>query len=688
MRTVSSPVASGTVFASVLFARLWTVDEYFWVARDDAVITLSHARNLADFGTIGVSPGGDRVEGFSSPLQFGLAFVVESFSSTDPRMLSIVLMVPALVLAGLMVGVTLRHFARDFGLSVRASDTLAIVLAGAIAGAVACSWTATGWLGSGMENAWLIAGGVTVVAAVSASTPSGSDRMLAALGLFGLSIGRVEFAAFTPPLILATGWALARSEPPGRRHRAVSVVVAAPLLGCVILHLARRVYFGEWLPNTAVVQGRSDGLEQMFGWALILAIGFAMVVALGLADIRLPEERARQFVSAGVSSFVVVGLAALVWLSASGRTAAPVRDLVLFPPLLPILAVVGVLLRGSRILGLRPWPYNSVFASLLLVPMAQYVVMGPARLDSYRVLSIVVPFGVLWAAILVLRLRTVAPSCPSTSRADTWPLTASAVVVVAMFAVGTVWSASNDRPRYLNYAISGTDRVLAAADSVRIGELESIGLPLLANPDLGKVSFAKRAIMTDLGLLGDPLLTRVVVERNDLMPRFLAEVAHPDVVEVHGGFSCAYGPWLASQGFGAVHRSPDETWQGALDAGGCFLGGRTALWFRTDAEEEYALTRAVLESGDPVPTVADALAACARSAGDVFRCEGVGRSVQRATQALRERGRLDDVIDAFAVSPSAGLARPMLRRGPGWADDAFVAFVGLINLPSDGGRSP
>ncbi|HEX9368396.1 MAG TPA: hypothetical protein VF921_17325, partial [Vicinamibacterales bacterium] len=41
--------------------------------RDDAVITLSHARNLVEYGFIGVSPSGERVEGFSAPLQFWIA---------------------------------------------------------------------------------------------------------------------------------------------------------------------------------------------------------------------------------------------------------------------------------------------------------------------------------------------------------------------------------------------------------------------------------------------------------------------------------------------------------------------------------------------------------------------------------------------------------------------------------------
>ena len=42
----------------------------WYILRDDAVITFSHAKNWFDFGFIGVSPSGERVEGYSAPVQF------------------------------------------------------------------------------------------------------------------------------------------------------------------------------------------------------------------------------------------------------------------------------------------------------------------------------------------------------------------------------------------------------------------------------------------------------------------------------------------------------------------------------------------------------------------------------------------------------------------------------------------
>src|SRR3954451_15243044 len=53
--------------------------------RDDALITLSHARGWSDVGTISVGTSGARVEAFSSPLQFALASIFFRLGGRDPR---------------------------------------------------------------------------------------------------------------------------------------------------------------------------------------------------------------------------------------------------------------------------------------------------------------------------------------------------------------------------------------------------------------------------------------------------------------------------------------------------------------------------------------------------------------------------------------------------------------------------
>lgn len=79
-------IAAGVVVFSLVFRRhLEEVPASNYEVRDDAVITLSHARNLIDYGFIGVSPSGERVEGFSAPLQFWVAALAYASDGVDYR---------------------------------------------------------------------------------------------------------------------------------------------------------------------------------------------------------------------------------------------------------------------------------------------------------------------------------------------------------------------------------------------------------------------------------------------------------------------------------------------------------------------------------------------------------------------------------------------------------------------------
>src|SRR3990172_5599344 len=66
-------VTGATIFVLIFHLNLARVPAANYEARDDALITLSHARNLVEYGFIGVSPSGERIEGFSAPLQFVVA---------------------------------------------------------------------------------------------------------------------------------------------------------------------------------------------------------------------------------------------------------------------------------------------------------------------------------------------------------------------------------------------------------------------------------------------------------------------------------------------------------------------------------------------------------------------------------------------------------------------------------------
>ena len=238
----------------------------------------------------------------------------------------------------------------------------------------------------------------------------------------------------------------------------------------------------------------------------------------------------------------------------------------------------------------------------------------------------------------------------------------------------------------MNFEITGAPEIIAVTHATRDQHLEGFGLPILANPDLGKVSFDKSALITDLGLLGDPILTLFNSERPDLVDDYLADVVRPDVVESHSVWSCQYAAWLDTPDFEANYRLSDDRWAaGRTQAAGCPEEGRWSIWIRTDADDEYELSRRLLTDSSqaglspadssPADTVREQIERCAAAPGTWLRCQGVRRAVHRSSQSLRDNGEWSSIVDVMRESPSAAFDLPYLERGPGWADDAFGAFV-------------
>jgi hypothetical protein len=63
------PLLGGIIFLTIFLLGYSTIDNNWYEFRDDGVITMSVAKNLVDYGFIGVNPSGPIVEASSSPLQ-------------------------------------------------------------------------------------------------------------------------------------------------------------------------------------------------------------------------------------------------------------------------------------------------------------------------------------------------------------------------------------------------------------------------------------------------------------------------------------------------------------------------------------------------------------------------------------------------------------------------------------------
>jgi len=240
-------VFAAIVFLSVFSFRLRAVPSVAYESRDDAVITLSHARNLVEYGFVGVSPSGERVEGFSAPLQFWLAaalYRVKPFSYQSFFRWQFII---GTALLGAMFGFLLRR-----GPEQRRWGSLALVAAIGVMSAeiLARSLAFLLWHASGMENVYKEVALLALLWALDAMLRTSRIRIWAAPLVLLAALARADSIVPTALLLAAfvTLWTTRTRNLQGLRFAALSVL---PWL----LYMAWRIwYFGQWAPNTAVAQ--------------------------------------------------------------------------------------------------------------------------------------------------------------------------------------------------------------------------------------------------------------------------------------------------------------------------------------------------------------------------------------------------------------------------------------------------
>jgi hypothetical protein len=318
--------------------------------RDDAVITLSHARNLIDYGSIGVDPAGARVEGFSTPLQFwlfALAYALThcGYASFLDWQVSI-----CTFLLGFAV---LQLFRPHYGLG--------LLLTAAVAAWLTTSLRFFGWHHSGMENAYTHALFVGVLAFCLDSLERRRVLVAGVLCAFLASLTRVESILHVAPLLLI--WAVAYR----RRHHSFHAAIGAGavLLGWVAYQAWRFAYFGDVRPNTALAEG----------------IDLSSLVR-SLADGRLPAQPAvlaaiRQIAGEHRAYLALLGIPLL----ALGAPSSSRSALVLMLGSLCATGLIHPLLFGpARLDPVRTTSHVALIAPLLVATQWMHLPRWPARL--------------------------------------------------------------------------------------------------------------------------------------------------------------------------------------------------------------------------------------------------------------------------------------------------------------------
>ncbi|HKP58450.1 MAG TPA: hypothetical protein VJV78_17110 [Polyangiales bacterium] len=586
-------VLSGAAFLAIFgYANPLPHDAYSY--RDDAIITLSHARNLVDYGSIGVDGAGARVEGFSAPLQFWIFAGVYALTHCGyPAFLDWQTYVCTFLL-----GFAVVQLFRERWL-------LGVVCACAIAWSLAKAVRFIGWHGSGMENAYTHVLFSACVAAAWVSIESARVRWYCA-PLFVLAcLTRIESVVHVAPLLVV--WSLAFWY----AHRSFGALRASGVvLACFAAYqLFRFLYFGDLRPNTALAEGIDVVARLRAFWR-------------GDTDLQLRTAGLVRHIMSEHRGYLAL-------------FAMPL--LMLVPRRTGNVALVGMLV--------------CLFASAIAHP----VVFGPARLDPVRTTS---------------HLALIAPLLIATQWMALPTLQARALSFAGLgLAIGLYAAVEPPAETFFCCPIGKADRI--AEKCLQHAQTEGLTRPSLASPDLGKMSFKKSFLMFDLGRLGSPPLARLQDDQR-AAANYLLELAQPDYVELHGGWTCEYGFLQQDPRF--AERYVLMPGMSKLRLKTSCRGIEAGVWFRKDmAHDSGSAERKLVDDLSrtrDASRVAEELRRCKLQPGE-SACAYVSRSVYRFLPEIRRDAHGDELLALFTSRYDRGVLA--LRNPSKW-------YVPVIDL--------
>jgi hypothetical protein len=623
----------GLVLVIVAWLVLWHVDAgrwspRFWEFRDDGIITLSHARGLLDTGSVSVSASGARVDGFSAPLQFAL-FVAAAplLGHNYEGFMRLQTLLGTALLGGSVFWLLWSTAPQRRRLNVVLSLVAPLI--------VLSSYHFFAWQSSGMENVTTNALGVGVIAlmvwALTRAAPTVAAAMAVGVTALAFSLTRSEFIVHAAPLVGVYAWLHYR-----RFHNLRDAMVA-PLclvIGWFAAAMLQYSYFGALRPNSGYVEGIDPIAHLQDGslpFALIaLGIGVGWLFARWAHRAGQPAPRRQVGVGLITVATLVAALAATLGRYGS-LSAVPglsvVTDAYVEFLLIPLLVAAAILYRYTRPRS-RPalWLLGTVVVTGTLEPF----IFGGVRWDPTRAVSFLLPAAAM-ALLITLRdsLARLRRSSPNRWR----PALLGVGVLAPVLAIG--WGVSGSWNQAIDFCCNArplATSITATAD--RLAHNEQLPAPIVANPDLGAISFTKRVNVIDLGLIGDPLLAHLTQTwPSRRLARYLTDVAAPDVVEIHGHWSCDYATWINSPQFQAQYQQVRSL--GTTSCGTARNPSPQGIWQRntatptTTTSREYTFTRQLDHHPDPSVIAAEIDHCVHEPETSLTRCLYVTRAAYR-----------------------------------------------------------
>jgi len=250
---------------------------------DDAMVSMTYARNLAHGHGLVWTPGAKPVEGFTNPLWTLWMAVLHLWGLPD-RLVSLAVMVSGAVLL-LLTLVAVRRLARDL-----AGDDRLVV--GVASWATVACYPLVYWTLRGMEVGLLACLATTAAMLAVEARRTGRPRLPALAVVLALGVlTREDFAVVAVVVIAATAaWSLER--------RRVAIMLGTTVAGTLAAQEAFRLaYFHELLPNTYVLKiAGIPLLQRLDRGALVLlqTVGLELIVPLAVIALGMALRRGRQ----------------------------------------------------------------------------------------------------------------------------------------------------------------------------------------------------------------------------------------------------------------------------------------------------------------------------------------------------------------------------------------------------------
>jgi hypothetical protein len=232
-------VISGLIFLAVFYFGYKQIPDNFYQYRDDGIITMSHAKNLADYGTIGINPSGERVEGYSTPAQFIVYYTLYKCTGISFKTYSLL----QTFLASFLLGfIFIKFFKTNYKVGLFLSLLSSLLLTR--------NPSFLGWHGSGMENAITHVLFLTAIYLLFKMYSEEKINYTFAFIIFFASIARIESIYYIFPLlfIFAISWYYKRKNLSALYFLLIVMGIWLTFNGL------RYLYFGDFLPNTAYGQ--------------------------------------------------------------------------------------------------------------------------------------------------------------------------------------------------------------------------------------------------------------------------------------------------------------------------------------------------------------------------------------------------------------------------------------------------